>query len=82
MQVLGAGGAMGRPAHTGVNFGGETSNLGASPHDWGFAKKPALHLKILPSYGCQHCKKWKYLRKRVGAKSVRQSESWGYETKR
>jgi hypothetical protein len=30
---------MGGPAHTGVNFGGKTSNLGAAPHDWGFAKK-------------------------------------------
>jgi hypothetical protein len=39
VQVLGAGGGLGGPAHTGVNFGGKTSNLGASPHDWGFAKK-------------------------------------------
>ena len=39
VQVLGAGGALGGPAHTGVNFGGKTSNLGAAPHDWGFAKK-------------------------------------------
>jgi len=39
VQVLGAGDALGGPAHTGVNFGGKTANLGASPHDWGFAKK-------------------------------------------
>ena len=39
MQVLGAGGGLGGPAHTDVNFGGKTSNLGAAPHDWGFAKK-------------------------------------------
>jgi len=30
---------LGGPAHTGVNFGGNPANLGASPHDWGFAKK-------------------------------------------
>jgi len=36
---LGAGGALGGPARPGVNFGGKTSNLGAAPHDWGFAKK-------------------------------------------
>jgi hypothetical protein len=39
VQVLGAGGALGGPADTGVNFTGNPSNLGASPHDWGFAKK-------------------------------------------
>ena len=39
MQVFGAGDALGGPAHTDVNFGGKTSNLGAAPHDWGFAKK-------------------------------------------
>jgi len=39
VQVLGAGGGLGGPAHTDVNFGGKTSNLGAAPHDWGFAKK-------------------------------------------
>jgi hypothetical protein len=39
VQVLGAGGAMGGPAHTDVNFGGKKTNLGAAPHDWGFAKK-------------------------------------------
>jgi hypothetical protein len=38
VQVLGAGGALGGPAHTGVNFGGNPANLGAAPHDWGFAK--------------------------------------------
>jgi len=36
---LGAEGALGKPAHTGVNFAGNTSNLGAAPHGWGFAKK-------------------------------------------
>jgi len=35
---LGAGGALGGPARPGVNFGGKTANLGAAPHDWGFAK--------------------------------------------
>ena len=39
MQVLGAGGALGGPARPGVNFVGKTANLGAAPHDWGFAKK-------------------------------------------
>ena len=39
MQVSWAGGALGGPAHTGVNLGGNPANLGASPHDWGFAKK-------------------------------------------
>ena len=38
MQVLGAGGALGGPARPGGNFGGKTPNLGAAPHDWGFAK--------------------------------------------
>ena len=37
MQVSGAGGALGGPARAGVNLGGKTANLGASPHDWGFA---------------------------------------------
>ena len=36
---MGAGGAMGGPACPGGNFGGKTANLGAAPHDWGFAKK-------------------------------------------
>jgi hypothetical protein len=36
---LGAGGALGGPARPGGNFGGKTPNLGAAPHDWGFAKK-------------------------------------------
>jgi len=36
---LGAGGGLGGPACPGGNFGGKTSNLGAAPHDWGFAKK-------------------------------------------
>jgi hypothetical protein len=36
---LGAGGGLGGPAHTDVNFGGKKTNLGAAPHDWGFAKK-------------------------------------------
>jgi len=35
---LGAGGALGGPARPGGNFGGKTPNLGAAPHDWGFAK--------------------------------------------
>jgi hypothetical protein len=39
VQVLGAGGALGGPAHTGVNFGGKKTNLGAAPYEWGFAKK-------------------------------------------
>jgi len=39
VQVLGAGGALGGPARPGVNFGGKKTNLGAAPHDWGFAKK-------------------------------------------
>ena len=39
MQVLGEGGALGGPARPGVNFVGKTANLGAAPHDWGFAKK-------------------------------------------
>jgi len=37
-KFWGRGGGLGGPAHTGVNFGGKTLNLGASPHDWGFAK--------------------------------------------
>ena len=36
---MGAGGVLGGPAHTDVNFGGKKTNLGAAPHDWGFAKK-------------------------------------------
>ena len=36
---MGAGGALGGPARPGGNFGGKTANLGAAPHDWGFAKK-------------------------------------------
>jgi len=36
---LGTGGALGGPAHLGENYGGKTSNLGAAPHDRGFAKK-------------------------------------------
>jgi len=39
LQGLGAGGALGGPARPGVNFGGNPPNLGAAPHDWGFAKK-------------------------------------------
>ena len=39
MQVLGAGGGLGGPAHTGGNFGENPPNLRAAPHDWGFAKK-------------------------------------------
>ena len=39
---MGTGGALGGPAHTGVNFGGNPANLGAAPHDWGFAKKTNL----------------------------------------
>jgi hypothetical protein len=35
---------MGEPAHTGVNYGGKTSNLGAAPHDWGFAKNSYLYI--------------------------------------
>ena len=35
---MGAGGGLGGPAHTDVNFGGKKTNLGAAPHDWGFAK--------------------------------------------
>ena len=47
VQGLGAGDALGGPAHTGVNFGGNPANLGASPHDWGFAKKKdRLHRKL------------------------------------
>ena len=34
-----AGGGLGGPAHTDVNFGGNPANQGAAPHDWGFAKK-------------------------------------------
>jgi hypothetical protein len=30
---------MGGPARPGVSFGGNTPNLGAAPHDWGFAIK-------------------------------------------
>jgi hypothetical protein len=37
---------MGRPAHPGGNFGGKTSNLGAAPHDWGFAKKIRVRFKL------------------------------------
>ena len=32
---------LGGPAHTGGNFGGNPANLGAAPHDWGFAKYTA-----------------------------------------
>jgi len=39
LHVLGGGGGRGGPAHTDVNFGGKKTNLGAAPHDWGFAKK-------------------------------------------
>jgi hypothetical protein len=39
LQVLGAGDGLGGPAGPGGNFGGKTANLGAAPHDWGFAKK-------------------------------------------
>jgi len=39
LQVSGAGGALGGPEHTDVNFSGNPANLGAAPHDWGFAKK-------------------------------------------
>jgi hypothetical protein len=39
LQVFGAGGGLGGPAYTDVNFGGNPANLGAAPHDWGFAKK-------------------------------------------
>ena len=42
MQGLGAGGALGGPARPGVNFVGQTANLGAAPHDWGFAKKAQI----------------------------------------
>ena len=30
---------LGGPARPGGNFGGNPANLGAAPHDWGFAKK-------------------------------------------
>jgi len=48
VQVLGAGGVLGGPAHTDVNFGGKKTNLGAAPHDWGFAKKgwSLIHLDV------------------------------------
>ena len=36
---MGVGVGLGGPAHTDVNFGGKKTNLGAAPHDWGFAKK-------------------------------------------
>ena len=49
MQVSGAGGALGGPAQTGVNFGGNPANLGASPHDWGFAKK-GMQLLYVPFF--------------------------------
>jgi len=39
VHVLGAGGGLGGPAHTGGNFGENPPNLRAAPHDWGFAKK-------------------------------------------
>ena len=39
---MGTGGSLGGPARPGVNFAGNLSNLGASPHDWGFAKKYPL----------------------------------------
>jgi len=39
---LGAGGVLGGPARPGGNFGGNPANLGAAPHDWGFAKKLLL----------------------------------------
>ena len=42
MQVLGAGGGLGGPAGPGGNFGGKTPNLGAAPHDWGFAKNDII----------------------------------------
>ena len=50
MQVLGAGGALGGPARPGVNYGGKKTNLGAAPHDWGFAKKSITgkHYSWLP----------------------------------
>ena len=35
---MGAEGALGGPARPGVNLGGNPPNLGAAPHDWGFAK--------------------------------------------
>jgi len=46
LQVLGAGGALGGPARPGGNFGGKTPNLGAAPHDWGFAKKGQWGSKV------------------------------------
>jgi len=39
LPSLGTGGALGGPARPGGNFGGDPANLGAAPHDWGFAKK-------------------------------------------
>jgi len=39
VHVLGGGGGLGGPARPGGNFGGNPPNLGATPHDWGFAKK-------------------------------------------
>jgi len=53
LQVLGAGGGLGGPAHTDVNFGGKKTNLGAAPHDWGFAKKAQEQRKVrLHHYIC------------------------------
>jgi len=46
LQVLGAGGGLGGPAHTDVSFGGKKTNLGAAPHDWGFANKWLLTLEL------------------------------------
>jgi len=43
---LEAGGGLGGPAHTDVNFGGNPANLGAAPHDWGFAKKIILENSV------------------------------------
>jgi len=43
LQVLGAGGVLGGPARPGGNFGGNPANLGAAPHDWGFAKNTVVH---------------------------------------
>jgi len=50
---VGAGGGLGGPAHTDVNFGGKKTNLGAAPHDWGFAKKRVSFL--LASQGQTPC---------------------------
>jgi hypothetical protein len=66
LQSLGAGGELGGPARPGVNFGGKTSNLGATPKitSWSLLRSWVLALKELKTRfqaSCSFCHLFSFL---------------------